>query len=67
MGEGILPTEELVEHRDVERTACGSLFLASCGSLGISASLGIGIVAHGWKGAAVTESSEGCCREVSHS
>ena len=67
MGEGTLPTEEAVERRDGEKPALGPLPSHSCGSLAISANLGIGRAAHGWKGAAIAERPEGWCREVSHS
>ena len=67
MGEGTLLMEEVVKRRDGERPVFGPLFLALGCSLAISAGLGIGIVACGWKGAAVTESPEGWCREASHS
>ena len=59
--------EEVVERRNGEKLALGPLLSHSCGSLAISANLGIGRVAHGWKRAAVAERPEGCCREVSHS
>ena len=52
---------------EMERPALGPLFSASGWSLAVSASLGIGIAAHGWKGATVTERPEGWCREASHS
>ena len=67
MGEGTLPTEEVVEQRDGEKPALGPLPSRLCGSLAISANLGIGKVAHGWKGTAVAERPEGWCREASHS
>ena len=59
MGEGILPTEEVVERRDGERPSFGPLLSASGWSLGLSASLGMGTAACGGKGAALTESPEG--------
>ena len=67
MGEGTLPTEEMVKQRDGERPALGLLPSCLCGSLAISANLGIGIVACSWKGAAVAEMPEGWCRDTSHS
>ena len=67
VGEGTLPTEEVVERWDGERQAFGLLLSGWCGSLAVSANLGIGIVAHGWNGAAVTERPECLCREASHS
>ena len=67
MGEGTLPTEEVVKRRDGERPALGLLLSCLCRSLAISANLGIGIAAHSWKGAAVAERPEGWCREASHS
>ena len=67
MGEGTLPTEEVVEKWDGEKLAFGPLPSRSCGSLAISANLGIGRVACGWKGAVIAERPEGCCREASHS
>ena len=65
MGEGTLPTEEVVERWDGEKPALGLLLSCLCGSLAVSANLGV--AAHGWKGAAVAERPEGWCREVSHS
>ena len=67
MGEGTLLTEEVVERWDGEKPALGQLPSHSCGSLAVSANLGIGRVASGWKGAAVAERPEGWCREASHS
>ena len=66
MGEGILPTEEVVKWRDGESLDLGSLLSASSGSQGISAGPGMGMAACGWKGVAATESPESWCREASH-
>ena len=51
----------------MERPALGLLLSCLCRSLAVSANLGVGIAAHGWKGAAVAERPEGWCREASHS
>ena len=67
MGEGALPTEEVVERRDGEKPALGLLPSCLCRSLAISANLGSGGAACGWKGAAVAERPEGWCREARHS
>ena len=45
MGEGILPTEEVVVRLGGERPSFEPLLSASGGSLGISAGLGIGTAA----------------------
>ena len=66
MGEGTLPTEEVVERWNGEKPAFGPLPSHSCGSLAVPTNLGIGRVACGWKGAAVVERPEGWCREASH-
>ena len=67
MGEGTLPTEEVVERRDGEKPALGPLPSYLCRSLAISANLGSGGVACGWKGAAVAERPEDWCREARRS
>ena len=67
MGEGTLPTEEVVEQWDGERLAFDLLLSGLCGSLAVSANLGVGIAARGWKGATVAERPEGWCREASRS
>ena len=67
MGEGTLPMEEVVKRRDGEKPALGLLPSCFCGSLAVSANLGIGRVVCGWKGAAVAERPEGWCREASRS
>ena len=65
MGEGILPTGEVVKWQDGERLDLDPLLSASSASQGISAGPGTGTAACGWKGGAVTESPEGWCREAS--
>ena len=49
MGEGTLPTEEVVEQRGGEKPDFCSLPSHSCGSLAISATLGIGRAARARK------------------
>ena len=67
MGEGTLPTEEVVERWDGEKPALGLLPSHLCRSLAVSANLGGGGAAHGWKGAAVIERPEGWCKEARRS
>ena len=67
MGEGTLPTEEVVDQWDGEKLALGPLPSHLCRSLAISANLGGGGVARGWKGVAVAERPEGWCREARRS
>ena len=67
MGEGTLPVEEVVEQWDGEKPTLVPPPSHLCRSLAILATLGIGRVAHGWKGAAVAERPEGWCREASRS
>ena len=62
MGEGTLPTEEVVEWWGGEKLALGPLPSHLCGSLAISANLGGGGAACGWKGAVVAERPEDWCR-----
>ena len=66
-GEGTLPTEEVVERREREKLALGLLPSCLCRSLAVSANLGGGGAAWGWKGAAVAERPEDWCREVRRS
>ena len=67
MGKGALPTEEVVKQWDGEKPALGLLPSCLCRSLAVSANLGGGGAARGWKGAAVAERPEGWCREARHS